>query len=234
MAIERFPIEAGHIMMFARAIGDPNPVVRRRGGRRGARRSAASRPRRRSCRRAPSSTPTTCCGRSRASRGSARAGTRPARRPACGRAAAEAAARRSTPSSTTSTTGRCVAGDVLTRDGAPGRARGRRRAARRQAAVHRDSSPSTATQHGELVVTARTVAVRTGGPVEQGGLTWRRALQVGDTEGAAARRRPHPHADRDVRRRVGRLQPAAQRRDVRHARSPATRASSPTACSPWA
>lgn len=26
MAIERFPVEAGHIMMFARAIGDPNPV----------------------------------------------------------------------------------------------------------------------------------------------------------------------------------------------------------------
>src|SRR5437762_4201382 len=26
MAVERFPIEAGHIMMFARSIGDPNPV----------------------------------------------------------------------------------------------------------------------------------------------------------------------------------------------------------------
>ncbi len=26
MAIERFPIEAGHVLMFARAIGDPNPV----------------------------------------------------------------------------------------------------------------------------------------------------------------------------------------------------------------
>ncbi len=26
MAIERFPVEAGHIMMFARAIGDPNPI----------------------------------------------------------------------------------------------------------------------------------------------------------------------------------------------------------------
>jgi len=26
MAVERFPIEAGHIMMFARAIGDPNPI----------------------------------------------------------------------------------------------------------------------------------------------------------------------------------------------------------------
>ena len=26
MAVERFPVEAGHIMMFARAIGDPNPV----------------------------------------------------------------------------------------------------------------------------------------------------------------------------------------------------------------
>src|SRR4051812_17776158 len=26
MTIERFPIEASHIMMFARAIGDPNPA----------------------------------------------------------------------------------------------------------------------------------------------------------------------------------------------------------------
>jgi len=26
MAIERFPIEAGHVLMFARAIGDPNPI----------------------------------------------------------------------------------------------------------------------------------------------------------------------------------------------------------------
>ena len=26
MTAERFPIEAGHIIMFARAIGDPNPI----------------------------------------------------------------------------------------------------------------------------------------------------------------------------------------------------------------
>ncbi|HYZ99079.1 MAG TPA: MaoC family dehydratase N-terminal domain-containing protein [Acidimicrobiales bacterium] len=26
MAAERFPIEAGHVLMFARSIGDPNPV----------------------------------------------------------------------------------------------------------------------------------------------------------------------------------------------------------------
>jgi hypothetical protein len=26
VAVERFPIEAGHIMLFARAIGDPNPI----------------------------------------------------------------------------------------------------------------------------------------------------------------------------------------------------------------
>ncbi len=26
MAVERFPVEASHIMMFARAVGDPNPV----------------------------------------------------------------------------------------------------------------------------------------------------------------------------------------------------------------
>jgi acyl dehydratase len=26
MAVERFPVEAGHVLMFARAVGDPNPV----------------------------------------------------------------------------------------------------------------------------------------------------------------------------------------------------------------
>ena len=26
MAIERFPVEASHILMFARAVGDPNPI----------------------------------------------------------------------------------------------------------------------------------------------------------------------------------------------------------------
>ena len=26
MAVDRFPIEAGHVLMFARSIGDPNPV----------------------------------------------------------------------------------------------------------------------------------------------------------------------------------------------------------------
>ena len=26
MSIERFPVEAGHIMLFARSVGDPNPV----------------------------------------------------------------------------------------------------------------------------------------------------------------------------------------------------------------
>jgi acyl dehydratase len=28
MAVERFPVESGHILMFAEAIGDPNPVYR--------------------------------------------------------------------------------------------------------------------------------------------------------------------------------------------------------------
>jgi acyl dehydratase len=26
MAVEQFPIEAGHVMMFARSVGDPNPI----------------------------------------------------------------------------------------------------------------------------------------------------------------------------------------------------------------
>jgi hypothetical protein len=28
MAIEQFPVEAGHILMFARSVGDPNPIYR--------------------------------------------------------------------------------------------------------------------------------------------------------------------------------------------------------------
>ena len=28
MAVDRFPVEAGHIMMFARAVGDDNPIYR--------------------------------------------------------------------------------------------------------------------------------------------------------------------------------------------------------------
>jgi hypothetical protein len=28
LAVERFPVEAGHILLFARAIGDPNPAYR--------------------------------------------------------------------------------------------------------------------------------------------------------------------------------------------------------------
>lgn len=28
MAVERFPVESGHVLMFARAIGDPNPIYR--------------------------------------------------------------------------------------------------------------------------------------------------------------------------------------------------------------
>jgi len=26
MSVDRFPVEAGHIMLFARSVGDPNPV----------------------------------------------------------------------------------------------------------------------------------------------------------------------------------------------------------------
>src|SRR5215471_6814574 len=26
MSVDRFPVEAGHILMFARSIGDPNPI----------------------------------------------------------------------------------------------------------------------------------------------------------------------------------------------------------------
>ena len=68
MTIERFPVEESHIMMFARAIGDPNPVYDP------SRRRRRSSPRRRSPWRARSSTPRTSCARSSARSGSAPAG----------------------------------------------------------------------------------------------------------------------------------------------------------------
>ena len=78
--------------------------------------------------------------------------------------------------------------------------------------------------HDEVVITARTVAVLTERTASER-LRWRSASCSG--------RRPKELVLVDdltrtqivhVRGRVGRLQPAAQRRDVRHARSPATRA----------
>ena len=35
MADEKFAVEASHIMMFARAVGDPNPIYRDEGGEQG-------------------------------------------------------------------------------------------------------------------------------------------------------------------------------------------------------
>ena len=100
MTVERFPVEAGHIMLFARAIGDPNPEYHgaMTGG--GERAGAADV---RAGQRAVRSR-TTSCGRRSASRGSAPAATPPAWR---GRVAVAVAAAGCTPSSTTSTTGRC-------------------------------------------------------------------------------------------------------------------------------
>ena len=141
MAVERFPVEAGHIMLFARAIGDPNPAYY------GAddRRDDACPRRRRSCRRAPSSTRTTSCARSSASPGSARAATPPASSGAEGGRAAGAAAG-CTPSSTTSTTARCGAGDVLTADRPRRRDLGEAGPARRASSCSARRSPSTATR----------------------------------------------------------------------------------------
>ena len=183
MAIEQFPIEAGHVLMFARAIGDPNPIYADAdvaAADRGRRRSP---PRRRSYRRARSSTPTTRCAQGR--RAVVRLRPRGHRRDAdraVGGGEAAAAGRRCTPSSTTSTTARCVAGDVLHARRPQGRDVGEA-GTLGDAEVHRDSSPSTSTRTDELVITA--AASGCDECVERRARSERRAqhsLKVGDSK----------------------------------------------------
>ena len=137
----------------------PNPRTTAR-----PRATTSCRRRRRSCRRAPSSTRTTSCGRSRASRGSA-PGNDPARRRqrlpprggggggGGGGGPARRAALRVPPP--------LRAGDVLIGHRGARARRGRRRAAGAASCCSPRTSPSTANQNGELVVTARGVGVRT-------------------------------------------------------------------------
>ena len=175
-----FPIEAGHVLLFARSIGDPNPVYADAAAAEASEVGGSS-PHRPSCRPPRSSRRGTRCVPTSGSRGSGPDATRrasplaPTPRPArceagagprclvrrAGEAealgrrrgrAARRAALREPPS--------VRPGDVLTSTTGPAR-RGRRRAS----GPASSSSPRSITeyrdQNGELVVTARGVSVRT-------------------------------------------------------------------------
>ena len=199
----------------------PEPRLRRRGVR-GRTEAGGITRRRRSPRRARSSTRTTSCARRSASPGSARARSRPASRReprAAAAAVAVAAAAGCTPSSTSSTTGRCGAGDVLTGDDASPARPGRRKAAAPASWCSRETSPSTATRTASW---SSPPAASACAPSARSTAAGRSDMALSEAaEGrrhrdAVARRRPEAHADRAVRRRVRRLQPAAHRRDVHH------------------
>lgn len=102
MPAERFPVEASHILMFARAIGDPNPIYADPNCTAAAEFGGVIAPPR-SSRRARSSTRPTACVPNRASRGSAPVVSRPACLPRVKRGRAAGCMR----SSTSSTTDHC-------------------------------------------------------------------------------------------------------------------------------
>ena len=164
MAVERFPIEAGHIMMFARSIGDPNPIYADaeyaaatevgddhraadvRAGERAVRPRLPLRPK--------IGQPWFGSGQG----ADRRRREPPGRRRAA--AVAAAAARACTPSSTTRTTARCASATCSPRRRARAR-RGRRRASAPGKLVFSETITEYRDQNGELVVTARGVGVRT-------------------------------------------------------------------------
>ena len=224
MTIERFPVEAGHIMLFARAIGDANPVYY------GALTGEAD----------VTAPPTFVqasaqfdpdyflrpkigqpwFGSGRDATGVVRDGRWQRGRRRRWRAARRAALPVPPPAA-----GRRRAhGDRPRRRtvGEAGRPGGK--------LLFSETITEYRDQAGELVVTARAVGVRTEKVVETRWLT----IEVGDTPQPRARRRSHPHADRPVRR----ARPATTTRctptTASPRRSPATRRCSPTACSPWA
>ena len=145
MAVERFPVEAGHILMFARSIGDENPIytdaeaAKKHRGRRHHRPAdlrAGLRPVRPRLLPAPEARPALV-----------RLGQEPDRHQPRRRAAAAgaAAAAACTPSSTTSTTAPC--GPATCSRPRPSRARpGRRRASAPASWCSPRASPSTATR----------------------------------------------------------------------------------------
>ena len=241
MAVESFPVEAGHVLMFARSIGDPNPVYSDPEQPRPPK-SAGSSPRRRSCRPAPSSTPTTGSGPASAGPGSGRAGTRracSAPRPAEGgerrRRPAEGGERRRRRRSGGGggsglhaeqhyTYHRPVrVGRRAHRHHHPGQALGEAGPPGRRARVRRDDHrvPRPGGRAGGHRPRRRPCAPS--GPVQQRRLRRQAEMPLhadeldrGPDVLGRRRRGPDPHPDRPVRRRLRRLQPAAHRRGVRH------------------
>ena len=200
---ERFPIEEGHIASFARSIGDANSVFYGPG--------RALR-RRRSCSRARSGTRTTSSGPKIGQPwfGSGKEPTGIKRDGGAGGGGgggggglhAEQHYEYHRP---------LRVGDVLTATVKPGKTweKEGRRAGK---LVFSETVIEYRDQNGELVVTARGVGVRTEKRAsEELTMGW----NVGDTHETRRRRRPQAHADRAVRRRLRRLQPAAHRRDLR-------------------
>ena len=209
MAVEKFHVEAGHIMMFARAIGDPNPIFdsdRHRSDRdgRAADVRAGERPVRSRLLPAPE-------GRRRRvvrlRQGADRAPSAPPAAAAVA-AAAVAVAAVSTPSSTSRSTARSAPATCSPATTRPGQDVGEGGQARRQAAVlrerhrvprperragrHRSRHRRAHREGGGAVMSDRSRTHRRDGP----------------------RRGPQAHDDRAVRRRVRRLQPAPHRRGV--------------------
>ena len=159
MAKITFPVEASHIMMFARAIGDTNPVYHDADRRRSPRSAASSRrpPSRRQWR---NSTPTIRCAGAPASPGSVPARRRPGwrNRPSGGGGLhAEQHFEYHRP---------VRPGEVLTVETKPGNT-WERESKRAGKLTFRERVTEYRDRNGELVVTARSVGVTTERPVDQ-------------------------------------------------------------------
>ena len=170
MAVDRFPVEEGSILLFARSIGDPNPIYadrdhaaahRGRRDHRPAHLRAVERPVRPRLPAAAHSSGEPWFGSGRHPTGRARTGE------ASGGGGARHAG--STPSSTTSTTGRCGVGDVLTATTRPGESWEKQ--GRSGKLVFSETITEYRDADGELVVTARAVGVMTEHAVRAGELT---------------------------------------------------------------
>ena len=162
MAVSKFPVEAGAILLFARAVGETNPSIPILSTR-PSRRSAESSRLRRSCSRARSSIRTTRFALSRARRGSAPDATRPeSRRQAVRAGAPDREAAVSTRSRSSRYHRHLRPGDVLSATGRQGERWEKQ--GRSGKLVFSESITEYRDQNGDLVVTARSVGVRTERP----------------------------------------------------------------------
>jgi len=216
-------------MMFARAIGDPNPIYRD-AEQAAASGAEASSPLRRSSRRAAQFDPDYPLRPSPVCPGTVQVASRPAGRAgAAGRAEAAVC----TPSSTTPTTAISIPatsslprpvpvthGSARVAGAASLSSRRCRRIPRRRGGARRDRSfrrrPYRARRRAVLAM-----------PLSA------RNLAKGDSHEAVVVDKPHAHPDRPVRRGLGGLQPVAIPTRYSPRRWPVTRPCSLTACSRW-